>query len=99
MRCYPRIQDIDPPVDGVLVIASKEVTDQVVRDCVEAGITRVWLYGTSGPPGPDLDTVVFCEENDIDVIPGYCPYMFFPNAGFFHRFHAWAMKLIKTYPA
>jgi len=99
VRCYPRVQDIDPPVDGVLIITSDEVAGQVVRDCVEAGISRVWLYGINGPSSINTDLVRLCEENGIDVIPGYCPYMFFRDAGFFHRFHAWVMKLIKTYPA
>ena len=30
--CYPRVQAIDPPVDGVLVMTPSSATAQVVRD-------------------------------------------------------------------
>src|SRR5512140_3790350 len=47
-RCYARVQDIQPGVDGVLVMTPSKATDQVVRDCAEAGVTRVWLHRGEG---------------------------------------------------
>src|ERR1700746_2307001 len=43
-RCFARIQDIQPPVDAVLLMTSPEVTETVVHDCAEAGVRRVWMY-------------------------------------------------------
>jgi predicted CoA-binding protein len=37
LPCAARVQDVSPPVVGVLVMTRPEVTEQVVRDCVEAG--------------------------------------------------------------
>ena len=42
--CFAHVQDIQPPVDAALLITSPTATETVVRDCAEAGITRVWMY-------------------------------------------------------
>jgi acyl-CoA synthetase (NDP forming) len=46
--CFARVQDIQPPVDGVLLMTSPAVTEAVVEDCAEAGIRRVWMYSAGG---------------------------------------------------
>ena len=43
-RCFARVQDIQPPVEAVLLMTSPEATESVVNDCAEAGIRRVWMY-------------------------------------------------------
>ena len=47
-RCFPRVQDIAPPVDGALLMTPPETTERVVRDCVEAGISRIWMHRGGG---------------------------------------------------
>ena len=42
--CFARVQDIEPPVDGALLMTTPEVTDAVIADCDAAGIRRVWMY-------------------------------------------------------
>jgi predicted CoA-binding protein len=81
--CYPRVQDIQPPVDAALLMTAPVVTEQVVKDCAAAGIRRVWMYRHSPA------AVVFCEAVGIAVIADECPMMFLPGAGFIHRFHGW----------
>jgi len=97
-RCYARVQDIFPAVDGVLLMTSPGVTDAVVRDCADAGIRRVWMYraGTSGG-AVSKAAVEFCREHGIDVVPGECPYMFLPKAGF-HRIHGFVRKITGRFP-
>src|SRR5579863_609506 len=48
LRCYSRVQDIAPPVEGALLLTSPAVTDGVVQDCASAGIRRVWMYRAGG---------------------------------------------------
>ncbi len=96
--CHGRVQDIDPPVDGVLVMTGAAAVPQVVADCAEAGIPRVWLHGNNGPSDASGEALALCEEHSISVVPGYCPYMFLPETGVLHRFHAWIMKVIGRYP-
>ena len=47
-RCYARVQDIQPRVDGVLLMTSPRVTESVVWDCAAIGIPRVWVYRAGG---------------------------------------------------
>jgi predicted CoA-binding protein len=44
-RCFARVQDVQPPVEAVLLMTSPEVTETVARDCAEAGIRQVWIQG------------------------------------------------------
>ncbi|HYL11933.1 MAG TPA: CoA-binding protein [Terriglobales bacterium] len=43
-RCFGRLQEIDPPAEGALVMTAPQDTERVVRDCVEAGVRRVWMH-------------------------------------------------------
>ena len=36
------------PVDAVLIMTPASQTDQIVQDCAEVGITRVWLHKGEG---------------------------------------------------
>jgi predicted CoA-binding protein len=81
--CFPRVQDIQPPVEAALLMTSPEVSEQVVRDCAAAGIRHVWIYRHS----PNAET--WCAERGIAVIAGECPMMFLNGAGWIHRVHRW----------
>ena len=98
-RCFGRLQDIAPPVEGVLVMTSSEKSEQVVRDCAEAGITRVWLHRGAGKGAVSEAALNFCRQQGLRVVAGYCPYMFLPETPFFHRMHGFFMKLGGAYPA
>lgn len=97
--CFPRLQDIPQPVEGALLFTNPEVTAQVVHDCAEAGIPRVWMHHGGGRGAESEEGIAFCEEHGIDVIWGQCPYMFLPRAGFAHRVHGFFKKLGGSYPA
>ena len=97
--CYSRVQDISPPADTAFLMTPPQVTDQIVRDCAEAGIRIIWMHRGAGSSGAVSQKAIdFCQENGIEVIPGFCPYMFLPNTGFFHKVHGFMMKLSGKYP-
>jgi len=96
-RCFARVQDIQPPVDAALLMTSPEVTEAVVADCAEAGVRRVWMYSAGGKGAVSPKAVGFCRGRGIEVIPGECPYMFFPKGGF-HRIHGFVRKITGHYP-
>jgi predicted CoA-binding protein len=85
--CYARIQDVTPPVEGALLMTSPKVTEQVVRECAEAGVRNVWMYRAIGKGAVSDEAVRFCRENGMKVIPGECPFMFWPNGNIVHRIH------------
>ena len=39
--CFSNLDEVTPPVDGVLAMTSPAVTDEVVRQCAKLGIGRV----------------------------------------------------------
>jgi predicted CoA-binding protein len=96
--CFARVQDIKPAVEGVLIMTKSNVTEQIVRDCAAAGVKHVWMYGGATPGAVSKTALAFCEANGIDVVAGYCPYMFLPGTPFFHAPHRWLKRLNGSYP-
>jgi uncharacterized protein len=96
--CFARLADIEPPVDGALLMTSPAATDQVVRDCAGAGIKRVWMYRALGAGAVSASAVKFCEAEGITVIPGECPFMFLPEGAWFHGLHGLVKKIFGAYP-
>lgn len=85
--CYPRPQNIAAPVDAALVMTPPAQSEQAVRDCLDAGIRRIWLYRRS-PAAESL-----CASNGAQFIVGECPLMYIPHTGFVHRVHRWIHEL------
>lgn len=76
-QCYHSVKDIPGGVDGVVIVARPEITEKVVRDCVEAGVKRVWMHNnTFMPSSVSEDAVAFATQNGVTVIAGACPMMF-----------------------
>jgi uncharacterized protein len=96
--CVRHLSEIQPPVDSVLLMTSPGVTEVLVRECVQAGVKRVWLYRAGGRGAGTAEAVRCCEENGIAVVPGECPFMFFADGGWVHRFHGLVRKIAGAYP-
>ena len=97
--CYARLEDIAPAVDGVLVMTSPALTDQVVQECARLHIPRVWMYRAGGQGAVSSQAVEFCQEQGIAVVPGECPYMFLTTEHWFHRLHGFIKKITGAYPS
>jgi len=98
--CYWSVRDIPGVVDGALVMTPSSASARVVRDCIDAGIERVWLHQGAGGEGAVSDAAVtLCERNDITVIAGQCPLMFLHRTAWFHKVHAFGKRIAGTYPA
>ena len=98
-HCFARVQDVTPPVDGALVMTPAAKSEQVVRDCAQAGVPRVWLHRGTGAGSVSPEALKLCAGLSIRVVAGYCPYMFLPQTPFFHRVHGFWMKFTGGYPA
>ena len=96
--CYKRLQDIQPGVDAVLIMTPSKLTEQIVHDAAEAGVKRVWMYGGMAPGASNKAAIAYCEQQGIDVIAGYCPYMFFKGAGAMHAPHRFFRQITGRYP-
>ena len=82
--CYPDLKSIPERPDAVFILASPQVTDEIVQQCVELGIKHVWMHCMMGTkPGlaasmssVSAAAVALCRANGIAVIPGSCPNQF-----------------------
>lgn len=97
-RCFGHVQEIDPPVEGALIMTAPRDTERVVRDCAEAGVHRVWMHRGGGQGAVSQDAADFCRQKGIGLVEGYCPYMFLPTMPWFHRLHGFILKLVGRYP-
>ena len=96
--CYAHLSDIQPPLDSALLMTSPTLTGDLVQECARAGIQRIWLYRGAGQGAVTATAIQLCEANGISVIPGECPFMFFPDTGWIHRAHGFVKHILGTYP-
>jgi predicted CoA-binding protein len=87
-RCHPDVASLPETPDGLVIVTKPVVAEDLVRQCVEAGVPRVWMHcvlGTKPRFLKDLaksigsvspEAVRLCRENGIAVIPGSCPMQF-----------------------
>ncbi len=97
--CFPSVAGIPQPVEAALLMTKPAVTDEVVKQCAEAGVRDVWMYRASGEGAISAAAVRFCADNGIRVIKGECPYMFLEHPGLPHRIHGFCKKLVGRYPS
>ena len=98
LPCFRRFGEIEPPVDGVLLMTPASLTQSLVEECASARIPRVWMYRAVGRGAVDERAVTFCEQNGIEVIPGYCPFLFFEKTALIHRLHGALLRLTGRFP-
>jgi predicted CoA-binding protein len=96
--CYATVRDIEPPVDGALIMTTPAAAEQVLEDCADAGIRHVWLYGGLGGGAANPTTIAAADRLGLDAVAGHCPYMFLPGTAAIHSIHAFGKKLTGSYP-
>ncbi len=96
-RCYSDLRSIPGGVGGVVIITRPEATEQIVRDCGNAGVRHVWMHqslakGSSVSP----EAVEYCRQHEINVIAGACPMMY--GGDFGHTCMRWFLRLTGGLP-
>jgi predicted CoA-binding protein len=99
-RCYPDLSSIPGGVDGVVIVTRPSATEAIVRQCPEAGVSRVWMHQSLVQAGTSVsaDAVAFCSEHGISVIPGACPMMYMQGADAGRRCMRWLLRLTGRLP-
>ena len=94
--CYANMQAIPGGVDGAVIVTKPALTEQIVRDCAEAGVPRVWMHDNTFAAGSVSDEATqFCRDNNITVIDGGCPMMFLD---FGHKCMRWMLGVMGRLP-
>ncbi len=96
--CYAGVEAIPEGVDGVVIATPPQAADQIVRECAEAGVPRVWMHRSFGEGSVSSEAVEFCREQNITVIPGGCPMMFCEPVDFGHKCIRWILNLTGGLP-
>jgi uncharacterized protein len=98
--CYPNLKAIPEKPEGVVIVTKPEITDRVVRECAELGITRVWMHRGMDSKTSSVSTtaVDFCRKHGIAPIAGGCPMMYCKNADMGHRFMRWLQGITGALP-
>jgi predicted CoA-binding protein len=89
-RAYHDLRSIPGGVEAVVIGTRPEVADETMRECVELGISHVWMHRGPGAGSVSQTATVYGREQGITVIDGGCPCMFGPTADFGHK----AMRLV-----
>lgn len=98
--CFPDLKSIPGGVEGAVIITRPEATEQIVRDCSEAGVRRVWMHqGMGGGSSVSPEAVEYCRQHDIGVIAGACPMMYGEKVDFGHACMRWMLGVTGKLPA
>jgi uncharacterized protein len=90
--CYPDLASIPGPVDGVVVATHPDVSVDVVRQCSERGIPRVWFHRSFGQGSVSEAAIRECEARGVQCIVGGCPLMYCAPVDFGHRCMRWWLR-------
>jgi predicted CoA-binding protein len=86
--CYADVKSIPGQVDGLVIATRASRAADIVRQCVEAGVPRVWMHCSLGSThkasvkwsakftSVSEEAVALCRENGITAITGACPMMY-----------------------
>jgi len=98
--CYASVKDLPGGVGGVVIVTSPQASEQIVHECVEAGIPRVWmhynpLFGKGNSSASEAGAA-YGREHGLTVIEGGCPLMFVDIP---HKCMRWLLGVFKRLPA
>jgi len=86
---YTALSALPEAVDTALVMVKPESAADAARECVQAGVKRVWFQQGSD----SAEAVKISQEGGLKVIRGECILMFAGQAGF-HKFHRFFRELL-----
>jgi predicted CoA-binding protein len=68
LSCFPSLADIPVKVDVVDFVVPPETTEEILKQCQELNLDRIWLQ-----PGSESETAIaYCRENNLKVVHGVC---------------------------
>ena len=89
VRCFPDLGSVPGPVDGVVIATHPDVSVELVRQCSQHGVGRVWLHRSFGQGSVSEQAIRESAARDIPCIVGGCPLMYCEPVDFGHRCMRW----------
>lgn len=97
-RCYADLKSVPEKVEAVVIATQPAVADDIVRQCAETGVKRVWLHRSFGQGSVSQSAVELCRQHQIEVIAGGCPMMFCKPVDFGHKCMRWLLGVMGKLP-
>ena len=95
--CVATVKDLPKEVESVILAVPPSLTDEIIDQCIGTPIKRVWMIRGVGKGAYTEKAHELCIENNIKVVYGFCPLMFFGDG--MHKFHFWMRKTLGKLPA
>ncbi len=92
VKCYRDVAAVPVQLDGVVIATSPDVSVQIVRQCNDRGVRRVWFHRSFGHGSVSDEAVRECDARGIDCIVGGCPLMFCNPVDFAHKCMRWWLQ-------
>ena len=97
---YISVKSIPEGVDAVVIGTRPEIAEDTMRECVELGITKVWMHRSFGSGSVSDAAAEYGRAHGLTVIDGGCPLMFEPAADGAHKvmktLFTWTGKVPRT---
>ena len=91
-HAYANLASIPGGVEAVVIGTRPEAAEETMRECVELGITRVWMHRGPGAGSVSATATEYGRAHGIAVIDGGCPCMFGPTGDPGHKL----MRIVLT---
>jgi len=66
--CYPDLKSMPKKPDVVITIVKPEITENIVKECKDLGIKKVWMQ-----PGSESEkSIDLCKKNNIKIVSKSC---------------------------
>jgi predicted CoA-binding protein len=92
VTCYPDVAAVPVQLDGVVVVTAPDVSVQIVRQCADRGVKRVWFHRSFWSGSVSDAAVRECAAHGIDPIVGGCPLMFCDPVDVGHTCMRWWLQ-------
>jgi predicted CoA-binding protein len=83
--CYASVAAIPGSLDGVVIATHPAAALQVVRDCAQRGVGRVWFHRSFGMGSVADDAIAEARAQGMTCLVGGCPLMYCEPVDVFHR--------------
>jgi predicted CoA-binding protein len=97
-RCFSDVGAVPGQLDGVVIATSPAMSLQVVRQCRDRNVKRVWFHRSFGAGSLSEEAVRECQAHRIDCIVGGCPLMFCEPVDPGHRCMKWWLQRLGRVP-
>ncbi|MEZ5064022.1 MAG: CoA-binding protein [bacterium] len=89
--CYPDLAALPEPVDGVVIATAPAAGRDLVQQCVDRQIPRVWFHRSFGTGSTSEAAAALGKAKGLRVISGGCPLMHCEPVDLAHRCMRWVL--------